>query len=955
MNKLSKIGAAVVVSALLGGAFLMGSPACAAGADLPDGQSLLRTGRAAFRPARADFQAIPLDWRLERLTSGAGRPEVFQTVHDPALEGIGAAVQTRPLGGNAVEFAFTFTNQGKSRVMLRSVLEATVPFAKYTWWNGYVNDTKGKFDPQDVFLSKWFPVNAALGDGSGVGNGVNPMDVYSRVDSTRISVQGRSALLVGLPFVLDPGQSFSLSHVVTAFPVHFGYRDAIQNYYDLFPAAYRPAANIDPRAISVDLSSLAWAPVKYNVTEPGDMIRRLTGGLGGWEWCYADAARDGDWANTDQWTVGWDNPIKGGRHGKWTEKRLKKFRDTIQQRLADTLKHNAAPMYYVNMMYAEKGLVEDHFADAMFDRVEHPAHSQMTVTSMFPGPNAYGDLFRQGLTQIAEEYNGVCGIGFDSVFGHRVIGTNVAGVEQTPRRSFNQGKVVAIEGAAHAALLDLNHSHQSGGRRMANAVNYKLVSPYFIGARTDTSLYEGSPMERPENLGRMESMRARLGSGKPLCWLKHSVPQRIGWVEWDRLSADQMRETYRQIEDDELLLSYYWGGIPAPSLPALGVERTFMAVPELIELTRLGWQPSPMVHVQGGVLPVRYGRGLGANVVLINPAFEDRTAVIQLDAVDWDGALPILAYHGQGALACTLSQKSNGSSTFQLKVPARDIVRLVVVGWVKSAKLTGPLTVQTERSRGKDGQQVCAFRLTGVDRTPLSLELAGDPAHPASQLTLLGKRSEFANAQPVRFTLEAADWSTDFQSENENELHARFYLDQYAPVWMQLNIEQLKKMELVAALKVPSKGVVIIPEVKSADAPAGRIAEWFGKFTSYSGKSVRPQVSNDPGTIAGHVAIHLSVNDGLKLEHGGVAVVRPHEGGGIEIAAQNASALDQAATALILKMDRAYPYVGKLPEKDPYIKAMGQADGELHWNKTVGRPVTDITLESRLKKLGLMK
>src|SRR5690606_20318520 len=170
-------------------------------------------------------------------------------------------------------------------------------------------------------------------------------------------------------------------------------------------------------------------------------------------------------------------------------------------------------------------------------------------------------------------------------------------------------------------------------------------------------------------------------------------------------------------------------------------------------------------RVQGGVLPVRYGWGLGANLVLINPGYETRTATVRLEARDWEGYLPILARHDGGAIASTLNPSDNEATTVQLEVPAKGVVRLEVIGRVKPAqRLAQPMVFHVERRLGDTGQQVWAFRAVSAEETTLALELARDPACPVSQLTLLGKKQTFDGEEPIALTLDTTNWMIDFQS-----------------------------------------------------------------------------------------------------------------------------------------------------------------------------------------------
>src|SRR5690606_35969064 len=119
-----------------------------------------------------------------------------------------------------------------------------------------------------------------------------------------------------------------------------------------------------------------------------------------------------------------------------------------------------------------------------------------------------------------------------------------------------------------------------------------------------------------------------------------------------------------------------------------------------------------------------------------------------------------------------------------------------------------------------------------------------------------------------------------------------------------------------------------------------RLAQWFKTCTAYAGKEMRPQVVEEAQASKDHPAILLAIQGDLSLKHDGVAVVRAAQTGGIEITAQSPDALRQAVTSLMLKLDQAYPYVGKLTDRDPYLKAMGLAGGVL--KETTKKPARQL-------------
>ncbi len=640
-------------SFLLAGALLAGLVPCA----MPlQAQHLTREEVALpglDTPAR-------FETRLLRLVSPTGEPERYEP-----MEADAKTVVEEPAPGTRI-YRTTLTNPGTEPLLAKLTARAQIPQAQYAWWNGYANQISQRFEG-DSLLSMWFPANAALGGGRAFVLGLDPAEVYSRVES-RHDKAGR-ALLMEVPLVLEPGASRTVSFVVTSCPARYGYRDVVQHYYDLFAKAYAPVEGIDPAVLSTQSTYLYWKPQNYGQPLTPDMIRRFSGGAGGWEWCYKPFVRGGDWATTDEWSLGY----KGQ-----TKESLETHRQETRARFDEATQLGVAPMYYLNVFWSEQSLMQEHFPEVLFNpETDLRCWGGTALRGLYPWKNRYADLFTSGIRKIAEDYPSSRGIAWDSCFGHSRIPGTVAGVNETVEKSYDRGERFALTGVAYTHLLDLNRSLSSGGFRRANAVNLKLVAPYYIGLRSDSALYEGTPVEDPKRLIRFELYRARLGTPKALSWHKGLIPSKLKWIPWETLTTEEALEAYRQVHEDALFLSYYWGGLPSPGMPTLGIRRTFEAVPELIGLTRLGWQPSPGVDAEAPYLLARYGSGAGAEVVVINPEFTPGTAELFFPKAYWGGKVPYLARKDGQPLRQTLTPEG---VLLSLETPRRSVTLLRVLG-----------------------------------------------------------------------------------------------------------------------------------------------------------------------------------------------------------------------------------------------------------------------------------
>lgn len=624
-----------------------------------------------------------LNISLLRLTSKPGEFEQYELIQPGAQDAPNIEITEEKITPDTRIFRCTVSNPAEKPLLVKLAAHSSVPLEEFAWWNGYANQVSTKFEG-DSLLSMWFPVNAAIGGGKAFLLGVHPGEVYSRVIS-RFD-QSSKTLELEFPLVLDPGAGRTVSLVVSTCPARYDGRDVVQHYYNLFPEWFAPAKGIHPAVNSSQTTYLFWKPENYHQPVSPDLIRRFTGGAGGWEWCYKPFVRGGDWAITDKWSLGYQGATKAS---------LEEVRRNNRKRFDEAAKIGVAAMYYLNVFWSEQTLMKEHFLGALSNPTyDLSCWDGIALRGLYPWKNAYGDLFTESIRKIAEDFPSSRGIGWDSTFGHGKVPATVAGVGETVEKSYdNKGEIFAMNGAAYTHLLDLNRSLFSDGYRRANAVNLKLVAPWFIGVRSDTALYEGTPVENPSRLIRLEALRARYGSPKVLSWHKHLTPSRLKWIKWNKLTPEQGREAYRQAQEDALFLSYYWSAVPSPGMPALGIRRTFDAVPELIELARLGWQPSPGVDCPRPFLISRYGTGTNTKLVVINPEFEAKTAELFFPIAYWNGKTPILVRKDGKTLKQTITPEGTRLS---LETPARSVTILEVPGEADAPQTPATLTTSAQ-------------------------------------------------------------------------------------------------------------------------------------------------------------------------------------------------------------------------------------------------------------------
>lgn len=846
-------------------------------------------------------------WRFEELTSPADAPEAYRAI-DPAAEQIKAeGPATTELANGASEHRFTITNNSGRPRFLRPVVELTTPFIGAKVWKGYLDPSETQFDPGDKILSTWFPASAAINGGKAAILAINPMHVYSRLDVWHQNGDnGETKLLLGFPVYLEDKAEFAFSFVVAAVEAPCGYRDAIQTMYDLFPNAFQPHPETSPDLISSETGYLFWRSDANPKPGSADLIRRAFQGQGTWEWCYKPFVRGGDWAITDQYSVGFRN---------YSPERIAEARERTRSRLEPAERSLVAPMWYLNVRWSEWSIIQDHFPEAaVAGATKHRAWGQETILGVYSWGGRYGQLFSNSLKQIPVDYPTVKGIGWDSCFAHQEIPAEHAGFAETNPKSFYNGKPMALEAVGICNLLDIAHAQRTPSGALGNAVNFKLTTPYMVGVRTEVGLYEGNPMQRPERFRRIEAMRMRLGSPKAIAWHKHAGPEFIKWVDWEDMTPEEAVDAYRQIADDNLFLSYFWGGIPAPHMPALGIENMAKALPELISLVKQGYQPSPGVVADDDVLVARYGKGPGARLAVINPNFDVKKATLSLPPSAWDGRAPLLAAENNATAVTTVTATG---ATATVSLPARSVTILRVAALLDLP--TAPITCTGSRLAlpGK----APFHRLEIATRAAQNLQADFFRHDPEATVRLkIGDASQrFNPSQKITAPIHTGDFPTDVQADNQRlafvELHQYPRHDATS-----LDPDTLRALRLPELAAQQQLAIVIPKEADpAARVEANRLADWFVFYTNLTQGAPQAPVVTDTRPAGASAAIILAIAPGsLRDTQAASATAGP--GNTITIAFADLAAARPAVLAFLNAMDQAYPYYGVLPANEGFEK-----------------------------------
>ena len=619
---------------------------------------------------------------LDELVSARGEDEKYAPC-DLAVGGVKLSSScVRRTDADAWDARACVSSASPRPRFLRLVFRAKVPFAKYTFWNGYTNQKNMGQNRASVgekeALAYLFPAFAAIGEGRSLVLGFDPTMLAARIDTGRTQSSAGDALEMAFPVYLPPGDSFEARVTLASAPARYRWRDVVETWYALFPKAFAPLPDVHPGLHSAEADYIFWNPKHAglsSITDQANALKKHFGGRPCWEWCYRPFARAGDWAMTDRWSIGW----KG-----YTAASLEGRRNLIRARLAPAKYLGVAPMWYVNVTWTERDMALKEFPGILIGGEPRFGRywDQDTAGSVYDaGGTAYEKLFRESLERIPKDFPDAKGIGWDSCFANASIPETHIGFAGTPCKSFRNGIPFAHEAVGIAGLLDFNHAQFSGAHRMANAVNYKLTAPYMIAARADAALYEGTPMTRPDWLWRMEAHRARFGGNKVMTWHSGCGKARLGWAKLDKMSPEDSDDAHRQIMDDNLFISYYWGVVPAPDIVSENRDRFIGAVKDILDLVTTGWHPSPACDAPNGIFVARYGDGAATRLAVINSGYEARDAELSLPGDYWP--------------------QYKGGKTLKVALPARQVMVVdVATGKARPAATLPPAPVKKPLGKG---------------------------------------------------------------------------------------------------------------------------------------------------------------------------------------------------------------------------------------------------------------
>ncbi len=796
--------------------------------------------------------------------------------------------------GDGLATRVTLTNEGDSERWI----DLSVPYAlsldgPVQWFDGF-NFTPHTLADQVLSFhggSAVTPLTCAWDGQSGIAVAFDPMDWFTEAHSSIRSSDGGQEMRIGSRLALIPGESHTFTINVFPYDGSLGWRGAFESFWRLYPEAYDRARDIDPRFHGASAGGLyrSW-------TDPGaeefysDLMRRMGGH---WEWGYAPAPRPGEWAVTDLSIGTWER--RGGKKSATAES-LEEARRNIRGWVHDTADlANVAVAYYMHLKSVEKGLVEQYWPDSYFQSqpVEYIGYyAGVPCWQLYPWANSYGEYMLGAIETIAERFE-PAGMAFDSVFGF--IPHWGPSADRTPGTTFENGRAFVGEGIGFAHQMDQVRRQRTGGYRTAMVTNLKLPTLSADAVRTDAALLEFHPMNNPGYRERV--LRLRMLSGQIMFNWWHSYEQDLyRWIPWDRLNAQQTLDAYRRLADDTLIHSLYYGAAPNGRF-AVGIPKVMQALPMLVEIADLGWQPVIGAEpAQSDLLISRYGAGPTLALGVGNQGYEPIEDDVVVDREHVAGGADLALMEWSGARTVT---DMGEALSFAVSVPSRDIRAYRTA--IELPRGTATQVVAEADLHDYEPSSISMVLECPADaQVPVAIWLPEDAIEPAAQpagcLTEISRTEE--GLLSGRLSLRAGRNTVVISWQPQ--------------VALQGDRDALLSYEFVAGGE-PNVNVVALADTEDL---AFRVQEYFREYYRWAldePQTVKLPIVNAEQAPGGRRVIIGLTDDmpaGLQVDLGNASAAFGVQGDVVYATARTPEMLERAVEGLLFTLDERYEWYG---------------------------------------------
>jgi len=619
-----------------------------------------------------------------------------------------------------VTVSYAGSNPSHRLLKLSLAIPVNATGQNVSFWDGL---DEHKWDGRSVIerdnIEYTFPVSCVWDNKTGLAVGFTPDTLTSSLHS---GVRMRSTMrevFYETKLVVDSSHPQTVTYIVYNFRPTFGYLDAVQSYYDIFPEWFRAVDGIDQRV---------YGSGGYFVSSDSSLRMQLhTGRRVGldWEWVYAPWVKSADYyPEKADWVEGRDvirhyKDYGDEFKGSWEEY------NRVRKTEMDQGDRTTAMFYYLLVKDGDMDLVTREYPDAqsvlkngMKSTGGMNALVGENTTYIFPYGTTMADRIESELRKVVSNYN-VSGFSFDMA-NHGIDDYGPAQLKYGVARSFDEnGKIYTPDTLVGVCVADAIHKMKRDGKPMGVIMNQAISrSQCFPVFHADAVMYEQGPAMNSRNV-----MPLRLMSGrKPMTfWGSVECARLNGGIRWDYMADPEMGAKIIDQLSQHYLFTCLRIGASAMTWATRDIGYDW--VPTINDLKKAGWNPVPAVLSSSKYLWIgRFGSGMGTIITISNP----KRIPIKAD-------LTILSsYLGKGAYAFvsdqgqTISQQINSNNTrFSINLQPKEIMVLRTYG-IKSA--AQGIKMITSRNQATDSVSIQIsgtlpqVRITSSNREHLGFE-----------------------------------------------------------------------------------------------------------------------------------------------------------------------------------------------------------------------------------------
>ncbi len=662
-----------------------------------------------------------------------------------------------------------------------------------------------------------FPLACAYGDKQGMAVGITPDSIVSSLRPGIRRIAKRSELFYETRLVVDAKNPQKVTFVSYPFQQNFGYLDAVQDYYGLFPKAFHPKEGLDSRIYGVGghiRSSYRTGRLALNSARRGNT---------NWEWSYTPWVRSGDWyPEKADWVEGTDvigqyENYRDKKKGTWEE-----YHDARVKQFANGNK-TSAMFYYILIKDINVEFLKRYPGSSL---VYKTGKTHVGGMGAIPGEKTsycspYGsglsDWLEDEVRKVVKNYE-ISGFAFDMT-NHRIDDYGSGQLKCGVGRTFDDdGQIYSPDTISSILMADAVHKLSRGGKRMGVIANQALnMNSCFPVFHADGVMHEGLPYWCPENAAILRLMSGR----KPMTFWGGVGFRRISFIRWSRIQDQKTIVDIRAGLAKHALFTCLRLGV-TPMDEAADSRGMGAWLPTLLKIKRLGWNPVPAVISSSPKLWIgRFGDGTQTIITITNP----KRQRIKADLTVLNKYLGSQAYVFVKKDGQVLSQNiTREKTTFSVDMKPKEIMVLRTVALDVPGRDAFPGITATSKRIPELGK--VELNITSPGNQSLTATVRAD-SYPGKKLTKLNDSNGSAS-----FVIDKGCFQITLPAKRESRLNL---------IYEDTTRLAANKKDILAcfseedALSKPTPVVIVLPDKASPEdqVAAEMVESYYANLQAY--------------------------------------------------------------------------------------------------------------------------